>query len=729
MGWFEEQIRQRRRADDDAFFESFSQIAKAVSGRSIYDALNDNLEVTTDAIDRVLRFYNTKAGQVPEELSDVNEILEYILRPHGIMRRSVRLEKGWYRDASGAMLAKKADDGSVVALIPSGIASYSYYDRKLGKNVRIGRANQDIIEKDAIAFYKPFPLDKMSIGSLFGYIWQQMMPGDIALLCASMLAATLVGMIVPEINRMLFSSVVSSGSYVILAGAGLYLFCASLSGLLFDVVKALANSRINTKLDINVEAAAMMRLLSLPADFFKDYSSGDLANRLEYINDMANQFAGMVFSTALSSVFSLMYIFQVFKYAPGLVVPALAVTLSTLVVTALAVLARIKITKRQMELASKENGISYALISGISKIRLAGAEKRAFSRWGKAYAEQAALMYNPPAFVKVSQVIITGISLIGTVVMYFFAVTTHVSVADYFAFNSAYGMVNAAFLALSQIVTSIADIKPALEMVRPFFDTVPEIAEDKEVITRLSGGIEIDNVTFRYKEDMPDVLSDLSLKISPGQYVAIVGKTGCGKSTLMRIMLGFEMPQKGAVYYDGKDLKTIDLKSLRQKIGSVMQNGKLCSGDIYSNIVLAAPWLTLDDAWDAAEIAGIADDIKDMPMGMNTYITEGSGGVSGGQKQRLLIARAVAPKPKILIFDEATSALDNITQKQVSEALDAMKCTRIVIAHRLSTIRHCDRIIVLDDGKIIEDGTYEQLIARKGFFAELVERQQLETNS
>ena len=225
---------------------------------------------------------------------------------------------------------------------------------------------------------------------------------------------------------------------------------------------------------------------------------------------------------------------------------------------------------------------------------------------------------------------------------------------------------------------------------------------------------------------MPPVLDNLSLKIRSGQYVAIVGKTGCGKSTLMRVMLGFETPQKGAVYYDGRDLKKLDLKSLRRHIGAVIQNGKLFMGDIYSNITISAPWLTLDEAWEAAELAGMAEDIRNMPMGMHTIISEGQGGISGGQRQRILIARAIAPKPKLLMFDEATSALDNLTQKQVSDALDRMKCTRIVIAHRLSTIRQCDRIIVLDSGKIIEDGSYEELIQKNGFFAELVSRQRLD---
>ncbi len=224
---------------------------------------------------------------------------------------------------------------------------------------------------------------------------------------------------------------------------------------------------------------------------------------------------------------------------------------------------------------------------------------------------------------------------------------------------------------------------------------------------------------------MPPVLDDLSLRIRPGQYVAVVGRTGCGKSTLMRLLLGFEKPQKGAVYYDGKDLATIDVKSLRKNIGVVTQDGKLFQGDIYSNIVISAPWLTMDEAWEAADTAGIAEDIKAMPMGMQTFISEGSGGVSGGQKQRLMIARAVAPKPRILFFDEATSALDNITQKIVSDNLDKLKCTRVVIAHRLSTIKNCDRIIVLENGRIAEDGGFDELVRKNGVFADLVRRQMM----
>ena len=371
--------------------------------------------------------------------------------------------------------------------------------------------------------------------------------------------------------------------------------------------------------------------------------------------------------------------------------------------------------------------MTYALISGIQKIKLAGAEKRAFARWGNLYAEEARMSYDPPLFLKLHAVINLAITLTGALVMYWMAVQSGVSIADYYAFNTAYGMVSGAFLSLTGIALTVAQIRPILTMVQPFFDTVPEIAEEKEVLSRLSGGIELSHVSFRYQEHMPLILDDLSLKIRPGQYVAIVGKTGCGKSTLLRLLLGFEKPQKGAIYYDGKDLQRIDLRSLRRRVGVVIQNGKLFQGDIYSNIVISAPHLTQQEAWEAAELAGIADDIRSMPMGMHTIISEGSGGISGGQRQRLMIARAIAPKPKLLMFDEATSALDNLTQKKISESLDSLKCTRIVIAHRLSTIKQCDRILVLDKGKIVEAGKYEELIARGGFFAELVARQRLDT--
>jgi len=468
----------------------------------------------------------------------------------------------------------------------------------------------------------------------------------------------------------------------------------------------------------------MMRLFSLPTDFFRNYTSGELSQHIAYFNQLCNALVSSVFSMGITGVFSLVYVTQIFQYSPALVGPSLLILVATLVWGIISVLVSIKLTGKQMNVAAKESGMVHSVISGMQKIRTCGAEKRAFARWGNLYAKHAELQYSPPAIVLLGNVVTGAIGLIGTVILYYKAVETHITVANYNSFMVAYGYIATAFGSLVGIARTIADVKPVLKIVKPLMDAQPELAEDKEVVTRLSGGIEVSHLSFRYgDETSKQVLKDVSFRIRGGQYVAIVGESGCGKSTLMRILLGFEKPQKGAVYYDRKNIDSLDLKSLRRRIGVVMQNGKLVWGDIYSNIVISAPWLTLDDAWAAAEIAGIADDIRAMPMGMHTIIQEGGGGISGGQRQRLMIARAVAPKPKILFLDEATSALDNITQKHVSEAMDKMRCTRLVIAHRLSTIRQCDRILFLKDGVVAEDGTYEELIEKNGLFADLVKRQ------
>ncbi len=727
MGWFDEQIRDRKQYDDDAFAEAFANMASAVMGKRISAAVNDDRRAAKDAIDDILKYYHIKSRDIPGSISDVNEQLEYLLRPYGIMRRTVQLEGSWYRDAIGAMLGFFRESGKAVALIPGGVSGYTYFDPETGRRKRIDRKNQHLFGEEAIVFYKPFPLKKLSLSALAGYIVRTLSASDYVMIGLATLALSLLGLISPMISKLLFSEVLPSGSVRLLLAMAVFSVCTSVSVLLITAVKDMILARIQTKLSVSVDAAAMMRILSLPADFFKAYSAGELANRTEQISVLCEMLASTVLSTGFTSLFSLIYISQIFAYAPALVVPALLIILATVVFSLVSSLAQMKITTRQMEISSKECGMTYALISGIQKIKLAGAEKRAFARWGNLYAESARLTYDPPTFLKINSVISTAIGLAGSIVMYYMAVRSGVSVADYYAFNTAYGMVSGAFMSLAGIALSVAQIKPILAMVKPFFDEVPEISDGKQVLTRLSGSIELSRVSFRYNDNMPLVIDDLSLKIRPGQYVAIVGKTGCGKSTLLRLLLGFEKPQKGAVYYDGKDLEKIDLRSLRRRIGVVIQDGKLFQGDIYSNIVISAPWLSQQDAWEAAELAGIADDIRKMPMGMNTVIAEGAGGISGGQKQRLMIARAIAPKPKILMFDEATSALDNITQKTVSDSLAQLKCTRVVIAHRLSTIRQCDRIIVLDHGKIIEDGTYDQLIAADGFFAELVARQRLDT--
>lgn len=726
MSCLDEQIRKRKQNDDEVFEDAFAEMASAVMGKKFAFSFKDDRVAAQNAVDEILEFYHEKKREIPNDIEGINEQLEYLMRPYGIMRRTVSLENEWYKDAVGAMLGTMKESGKAVAFIPGKFSGYSYFNPETGKRERIGKKNQELFEREAFVFYKPFPMRKMNIWTLVKYIWDILLPSDYLMMALAVLAVILVGMLIPEMNNLLFSKVLPSGSIQLLLAMTIFMVCVSVSHILLTSVKQLMTARIETKMNLAVESAAMMRVLSLPADFFRRYSAGELSNRIGRMDSLCNMLVSSVFSSGLTSVFSLIYITQIFVFTPALAVPAITVIIVTVIFSIISSMIQTRIMQEQMELASKESGMTYALITGIQKIKLSGAEKRAFARWGRLYAREAKSLYDPPIFIKINTVISTGISLVGTIIIYYEAIRSGISAADYYAFNTAYGMTAGAFSAMAGTALTAAQIKPVLEMVRPIFDTVPEISKEKQVLKEISGEIELNHVSFRYKENMPLIMDDLSLKINQGQYVAIVGQTGCGKSTLLRLLLGFEKPQKGAIYYDGRDMDKIDLKSLRRKIGVVMQNGKLFQGDIYSNIVISAPWLTQEDAWEAAEIAGIADDIRNMPMGMHTVISEGRGGLSGGQKQRLMIARAVAPKPKILMFDESTSALDNLTQKKVSESLNALKCTRIVIAHRLSTIQQCDRILVLDKGKIIEDGNYEELIQKEGFFAELVARQRLD---
>ena len=726
MGWFDKQIRQRMQSDQDMFEESFVRLAGSVLGGRNAKQLEDHFLIAREALEEILKFYHCKAVEVPDSIRDIDEQMDYMLGPHGIMTRSVALEGAWYGDAFGPMLGFLKEGGSPVALLPHPVHGYYYNDPATGSRVRINRKNAALFDREAICFYKPLPQKKLGIPDLLLYMKNCLSTNDFALIALATLAVTLVSMLVPQASKAITGPVLKSGSTQVLASMAVFLLSASLSAEMLTAVRKLIMGRINTKTSLQVEAAVMTRVLSLPVHFFRKYASGDLSSRVGSVNRLCDMMVSQMMSTGLTSLVSLLYITQIFHFAPGLVLPSMFIILSTVILGAAFSLMQVKLSGQMMKLEAEETGLTYATVNGIQKIRLAGAEKRAFSRWANHYAKGAELLYNPPMVLKVNRVFLTGISLVGNIVLYYLAVRSGVDESSYYAFNISYGQVMGAFSAMATIATSIAAFRPVLHMAEPILKTEPEVTEEKEVLTRLSGNIELSHISFRYGKDTPYIFNDLSMKIKAGGYVAIVGRTGCGKSTLVRLLLGFEKPEKGAIYYDGKDLARIDPRSLRKKMGVVTQNGKLFQGDIYSNIVISAPQLTMKEAWEAAETAGIADDIREMPMGMRTVISEGQGVISGGQKQRLMIARAVAPKPSILIFDEATSALDNKTQKQVSDALDRLKCTRIVVAHRLSTIRNCDRILVLDRGEIIEDGTYDQLIEQGGFFAQLVERQRLD---
>ncbi|MBQ3392964.1 MAG: ATP-binding cassette domain-containing protein [Lachnospiraceae bacterium] len=723
MHWFDDQLRKRRLGDDELFQRSLQEAARTVMGsRGHYTAVKD-IDMAESAIGEILRYYGLSYREIPDSIERLEDQLDYALRPYGIMYRKVELKGSWQKDALGAYLGFYAESGKPVAFIPSLPSGYTCHDPEAGNTFHIAQADLGKFAQEAYCFYRPFPQKSLSIKDLLRYILSCLQLSDYLLTFGISLLTTMVGLLVPQLTYILFNDVIQTGEVSVLMALAVFLLSISISELLIGASSELISNRMDMRLSMNVESATMMRILSLPAGFFRKYNAGELSSRAESVNTLCSSIVNVFFSTGLSSLMSLLYVTQIFRFAPVLVVPSLCIILAGILVSLCTVFLE---TRRQKELLlenSKCLGLAFALVNGVQKIRLAGAEKRAYAHWAFQYNKSAALQFNPPLLLKLSGVISTSIELAGTVVLYSLAISSGITPAGYLAFSSAYGSVAAAFGSLFSIVTVLAKIKPILQMAAPILETAPETDENREIITSLKGPIELQHVKFRYDENSPYIVNDLSLKIHSGEYIAIVGRTGCGKSTLVRLLLGFETPEQGAIFYAGRNLNKIDVKSLRRQIGTVMQDSGLFQGDIYSNITLSAPHLSMKEAWEAAEIACIADDIREMPMGMNTFLSEGQGGISGGQKQRLMIARAVAPKPSVLIFDEATSALDNISQKKVTEALDKLHCTRIVIAHRLSTIRHCDRIVYLGDGKIQEEGTYEELMKKDGLFAELVKRQ------
>lgn len=578
MGWFDEQIKQRKHADDTVLDEAFIGMADAILGTNSTSFFSVSGTESVGAIEEILRFYKIRPAEVPDSVKTFGDRLEFLLQPNGIMTRSIRLEEGWYRDAVGAILVERTDDGTAAALIPRGVGGYVFYDPQKRKYVRLNRKNEHLFSRDAISFYKPFPLKKLSVGSLMRYIAEMIEPSDLVLVSAASLAVTLVGMLLPRVSNFLFGTVAAHQSIQLLIGIAVFMISISVGSLLLQTVQGMLTERITVKMNLSIHAATMMRVLSLPPSFFKQYSAGEITSRAGRMNSLCTLLVSTVLGTSLTSLFSLVYLTQIAEFAPALAVPAVTVMVVTLVFSIITTLLQMHITQKQMEIAAKESGMTYAMLTGIQKIKLAGAEKRAFARWSRLFSAHLALTYHPPLFLRVNATIGMIISLVGTLWMYTAALASEVSVADYYAFNSAYGMLSGAFMSLAGIATTAAQIRPILEMARPLMETEPEIAESKPVTERISGGIELNNVTFRYTESMPPVLNDLSLKIRAGQYIAIVGPTGCGKSTLLRILLGFEVPQGGAVYYDGRDLAAMDKKSLRRKIGVVLQNGKLFQG-------------------------------------------------------------------------------------------------------------------------------------------------------
>ncbi len=724
MSWFDEQIRTRRKLDKRELEDAYARLASSIT-HGVPNLTLDNSAAADSAMGIVLSYYHVKPVNVPDSITDPMERVNWATRPTGIMRRAVRLEGEWWTDATGAYLATTLDN-TPVALVPRSSHGYAYVDPTTHKKIRITRANATRFKPEALCFYRPLPQRELSIRDVGIFMMRSLDASDYMHMIASAIVSTLIGALPAIASRLLFARIIPSGMPSLILPIASLLVGMTLSQALIRVTASVITQRLTTKLQVQMEAATYARVMLLPPTFFRQYAAGDLARRVSSMTQLVNTLSSYAFGVGLSGMLSLIYIAQILAYAPSLAVPALLTTILEMGASILVALHTMRYSRDEMEASAKLSGVTPSILHGIQKIKLAGAESRAFAHWARFYADVSEATYKRPALLLAGPKLIPIINAIGTVALYGIAVTSRVSIPNYMAFNTAFGAVSGAITAIASVATSVATMRPLLELIEPIMKAVPETLSNREQVDSITGSIEVSNLSFGYDEKGPLVINDLSMRIRAGEYVAIVGKTGCGKSTLMRLLLGFEKPMRGAIYYDGKDISEVDIRSLRRHIGVVLQSGSLFAGDLLMNITVASPNATLEDAWRAAEMAGIADDIRRMPMGMQTIVSEGGGGISGGQKQRILIARAVCGKPKMLMLDEATSALDNVTQRHVSDALEHLNCTRIVIAHRLSTIRHANRIIMLDGGKIAESGTYDDLMAANGVFAELVKRQQLE---
>lgn len=579
-------------------------------------------------------------------------------------------------------------------------------------------------EDDSRLLHRRLPNRELTVRDLLTFVWESFDKKDVFFVLLASLVVTLLAMLGPFLNKQIFDDIIPSGATQNVLPIAIILVATGIGSLMFGVTRSLLLARLHDKIDVSVQSAMMARTYSMPPTFFRQFSSGDLSNRVGAVSRICNLLSDNIVSSLLTIIFSLMYFYQVFVYAKDLMGLCLLLMGANLALIVFSYWFNARFQRKLLPLQTKLHGIMFGILSGIQKVKSSGSETRAFARWAKAYSEADPNQANRPLFISLMPACSLLISLGGTALLYNAAVNSGVSLSDYIAFNMAYGQVSGAVSAIAGILPTIVMFKPLYELAKPLLETCPEIEEDTQDVDDVTGRIEVHHLSFRYGPTSPYIFEDLNLTIEPGEYVAFVGASGCGKSTLVRLLLGFEKPESGTIFYDHYNLAKINKQQLRQKmIGTILQDGKLFGGSIFQNITITHPLATMNEAWEAARMADVLDDIQEMPMGMHTAINDNGTGVSGGQRQRILIARALIGKPRILFMDEATSALDNIRQDRVARNIASTQCTRICVAHRLSTIKDCDRILYFEGGKVVEEGSYEQLMQLQGKFYNLCKRQ------
>ncbi|HPF16678.1 MAG TPA: NHLP bacteriocin export ABC transporter permease/ATPase subunit [Thermotogota bacterium] len=650
--------------------------------------------------------------------------LATIAKNSGFRYRRFDLEKDWSAKDLGHFLAMTTEGEPVAMIRKTGHYQAYIPSQEQTLNVQSGEKGSQGFQSYGYYLYRPFPNKPIGMKELIAFIAKSLKP-------ASLLSIFIIGSfsgflsaLVPVITGYLLENQIPArqpqGLYQIIGT----LLAVIMAAVIFNLSKSLLTTKIEFKSDMQTQIALWNRLIDLPPSFFRRYPSGEIGKKMLSFYQIRMILANVISDSLLSAVFSVFYIIVLFLYSPSLALMALSISLLNLAVTLIVGYFQIKTGYEKLVLTDKLSGIMLEMLLSITKIRLSAAHDRIFHNWSKAYAKGKKMEIKEKKLQIFSNLYIDTMAIISSVIIFFLAYSIGtLTTGGFVAFNSAFMSFQMMLAALSGTTLSLSIAYSLLKNIRPVLEEVPEITKEKQHPGELKGNIEFNNCSFSYENSAKVVIKDLNLRIEDGEYVAIVGASGSGKSTLMRLILGFEKPTAGKIYVGGKDLEQYELSEIRQQMGVVLQNSKLLSGDIFMNIAGNSYDITEEQVWDVCEKAGIKEDIEALPMGLNTFINDSTSTLSGGQKQRLLIARALLKNPKILLFDEATSALDNYTQNIVTQTLKQLKSTRLIIAHRLSTVRECDKIFVLDQGKVVESGSYNMLMERKSVFYNLVKRQ------
>ncbi|WP_211175849.1 NHLP bacteriocin export ABC transporter permease/ATPase subunit [Brasilonema sp. UFV-L1] len=688
------------------------------------------LLIAAGAVGRALGITINPPAQ-SEDLSRVSDPLDAIARASRFRTRRVLLVGDWWREEHGPLLAYTNSDKSPVALLPQKGDRYVLFDPSSRTRTLVNRAVAQTLWLEAQMFYRPLPLHLRNSLALFEFGTRGNRKELVGVVLLGILG-TLLGMVTPQATAMLVNDAIPDSNRVQLLQIGLALFAAAIGQAAFQMAQGILTLRVENSADAALQPAIWDRLLTLKPAFFRSYSSGDLLTRLLAVSQIRAKLSGATQRTLLSAVFSLLNLALMFVYSVQLALVGFGITLIAVIVTVISSILLVGKNRKQEAADGEINGLTVELINGVSKLRVAAAEGRAFAAWAKKYSQRTKLKAGIKRIDDSVSVFNEALPLISSILLYWFAILfiqmaqakggIGLNMGTFLAFNSAFGTFISGVTDLSNTLTDVLGIVPLWERAKPIATGMPETDPSSADPGRLTGRIVLDHITFRYREDGPLILDDVTIYADPGEFVAIVGPSGSGKSTVFRLLLGFETPLSGTVYYDGQDLAGLDVQAVRRQLGVVLQNGRINSGSMFDNLTCGA-LVTMDEAWEAARMSGFAADIEQMPMGMHTVISEGGTNLSGGQRQRLLIARSILLKPKIILMDEATSALDNRTQAIVTESLDKLNATRIVIAHRLSTIRNADRIYVVEAGRLVEVGSYAELVKQGGLFARLVARQ------